>query len=371
MIPIAKPTVTELEIETVVDAMKTSYISSGPYNEKLESLFEDFFQGRKSLLVNNGTSALHLALMAFELSRGDEVIIPNSTFIAVPNSVSYCGAKQILCDVDKDNWCIDLDKLERMIGPKTKAVIVVNSYGLSVDWDRLFAIRKKHNFYIVEDAAESLFGTYDGRQFGTFGDISTFSFYGNKLLTAGEGGCLVTENELIYEKMKMLRSQGMSTSKRFYFPMIGNNFRMNHLSAAFLWAQWHRRDEILNKLRKLESVYLENLASIIEKGFITIPSAMKTIRSPWYFSFLVDSQFDVQDLMHFLASNGIETRPIFPPISDMPPYFDPIGPDRYPTSYQLNKLGVSLPLFYDLPVAQIHRISSLVYGWITSNLIGT
>jgi len=360
IIPAAKPTITALEANYVKNAVDSGQISLGSFNTSVEEKLESFYEGLHSLLVTNGTDAIHLALLAIGIGPGDEVIVPNLTYIAVANAVSYCGATPIFCDVVESNWCINYKNIENLVTNKTRAIIVVNSYGGTIDWDDFEPIRRRIGLPVIEDNAEGILGLFTKKQFGTFGDISTFSFYGNKLLTSGEGGAVLTRHKGLHEKMKLLRGQGMDPSKRFYFTVIGHNFRMTNLQAAMLSAQWERKNEILGKLNSHCEIYTSLLADSIEQKIIKLQELHpKIARSPWFFSILFKDS-NSKNVAEFLSSNGVETRPFFIPLTQLPPYYKENSSREFPVSTKLHTEGLSLPLFYDLTAEQITYICNLL-----------
>jgi perosamine synthetase len=355
-IPAAKPTITHLEAKYVQQAIESGQVSLGDFNTSLEKIIGEFYSGSKCLLVTNGTDALYLALLAIGIAPGDEVIVPNLTFIAVANAVKYCGATPVFCEVDIANWCIDIKKIEALVTDRTKAIIIVNSYGGTIDWNDFEPIRSRISLPIIEDNAEGILGTYRKKQLGTFGDISTLSFYGNKLITSGEGGAVITSNNSLFEKMKLIRGQGMDPLRRFFFPVIGHNFRMTNLQAALLSAQWARKDEIFSLLTSHAIYYEELLSQLIENGDILLQKLPnESIRSPWYFTILFQ-KIDAKIAAQYLIERGVETRPLFIPLTGMPPYFDLKSVTKFEVSHRLHNEGLSLPLFYDLTSDQIRHI---------------
>ena len=234
VIPVARPDISGNEEKYVVEAMRSSWISSiGGYIDRFERDFAGMCGAESSLAVANGTVALHLALLAFEIGLGDEVVVPSMTFVATANAVRYVGAEPVFVDVDPANWCIDPRLIEAAISPRTKAIVAVHAYGHPADMDAINEIARKHGLAVIEDAAEAHFATCRGRTVGSLGDAATFSFYGNKIFTSGEGGALTLGDTALDKYARLLRDQGMDPHRRYYFPITGYNFRLTNIGAAF------------------------------------------------------------------------------------------------------------------------------------------
>lgn len=245
-IALAQPHLTGNEYKYLIDAFLSTWISSaGKYITQFEESFSDYCGVKFGVAVSNGTTALHLALAALEIGEGDEVIVPDITFAATINAVIYTGATPVIVDIEEDSWCIDPDEIEKAITSKTKAIIPVHIYGQPCDMGRICDIAIKNNLYIVEDCAEAHGAAWNGQKVGSFGTISCFSFFGNKVITTGEGGMCITNDEQLNEKMRILRDHGMSKSRRYYHEILGFNYRMTNLQAAIGVAQVERIEDIL------------------------------------------------------------------------------------------------------------------------------
>ena len=261
-IPIAEPDIGQEEIRNVTEAVKSGWISSkGQFIKDLEEQFARYFNVNFGASTSNGTSALHLALDALGIKMGDEVIVPTLTFIASANVVKYTGARPVFVDSHPDYWCIDPEKIEEKITDRTKAIMPVHLYGHPCDMDPIVRIAKKHDLFIVEDCAEAHGAEYRGKKVGSFGIISCFSFYGNKIITTGEGGMCLTNDKELAEKIRILRDHGMSPEKRYWHDVVGFNYRMTNLQAAIGVAQLAKLDKFIEKKRKIA----RNLQRIIEK----------------------------------------------------------------------------------------------------------
>lgn len=353
-IPIAEPCIGEEELNNIIEAVKSGWISSkGKFIPEFEEKFAEYCDCKYGVATSNGTVALHLALKALGIEKGDEIIIPTLTFIATANTVTYCNAKPVFVDSHPNYWCIDPKKIEEKITKRTKAIIPVHLYGHPCDMDAILDIGKDHSLYVIEDAAEAHGAEYKGKKVGSFGDISCFSFYGNKIITTGEGGMCLTNDKDIAEKMRILRDHGMDPNKRYWYDMVGFNYRMTNLQAAIGVAQLRKLDEFIKKKIKIAETYDSLLKDV--KG-ITLPSEMSWAKNVyWMYSILIENDFgmDRNELMRKLEENGIETRPLFYPIYIMPSYkFD----EKFPIAEKISKRGISLPSGVTLEEEHIKKI---------------
>ncbi len=356
MIPVSEPDISEKEIDYVTDAVRSGWVSShGKYIDEFESKFSKFIGTKYGLTVSNGTAALHLALSALGIKNGDEVIVPDLTFISPVNAVLYNNATPVLCDVTKKDWCIDTDKIESLINNKTKAIIAVHLYGNSSNMDKLMEIKKKDNLYLIEDTAESLGTEYKDKKLGSFGDVGCFSFYGNKTMTTGEGGFCTTNNEELYNKMLILRDHGMTSKKRYWHEFIGYNYRMTNMQAALGLAQLERLNYFIGKKREIAKYYYNNLKDYV----ITHPVGENYNGTYWLYSILMKNEDDRNSLMNFLYKNGIDTRRFFYPAHEMPPY-KKYGIGNYDKSKYLSETGLNLPSSVKLNKEDINYISQKI-----------
>jgi perosamine synthetase len=344
MIPIAEPSLGEEELKNVIEAVKSGWISSkGKFIEE----FED---------------ALHLALKALGIGKDDEVIVPDLTFVAVANTVKYCNAKPVFVDSHPEYWCIDPEKIEEKITTKTKAIVPAHLYGHPCDMDAILDIARDHNLYVVEDAAEAHGAEYKGKKVGSFCDISCFSFYGNKIITTGEGGMCLTNNEELTEKMRILRDHGMDPNKRYWYDVIGFNYRMTNLQAAVGVAQLKKLDGFVEKKREIARWYSEELKELEEEGLITLHPEMPWAKCVyWMCCILVEDKFGTsrEDLMKKLEVKGIETRPFFYPMHVMPPYKNN---DIFPVAEEIARKGVNLPSGVDLMREEVEEVVNTITG---------
>lgn len=355
---LAQPQLNGNEYKYLMDAFLSTWISSaGKYVTKFEESFANYCGVQYGVATSNGTTALHLALTALGIGEGDEVIVPNITFAATINSVIYTGATPVIVDIEEDSWCINPDEIEKAITPKTKAIIPVHVYGQPCDMGRICEIAKKNNLYIVEDCAEAHGAEWGGKRVGSFGVISCFSFYGNKVVTTGEGGMCITDSKELNDKMRILRDHGMSKERRYYHEVIGFNYRMTNLQAAIGTAQTERIDEILAWRADLESQYRQELSKIngVTLQRNDLPDRKKIT---WLMSVLVSG--DKRDnVMSVLKENDIDVRPFFIPLSEMEIYKKYAENDCM-VSKKISKMGLNLPTTYEIKKEEIEKIALLL-----------
>jgi perosamine synthetase len=360
-IPVSQPDLTDLELKYASDAIQSSWISStGPYVDRFETEFAALCGARASIAVANGTVALHLALLALGLGPGDEVIIPSLTYVATANSVRYTGAVPVFVDVDPQTWCIDPKLIEERITPRTKGIIAVHLYGHPADIDALSKIADQRSLWLVEDAAEAHFARYKGRSVGGLADVGMFSFYGNKIVTSGEGGALVINDEAVEKKARLLRGQGMDPERRYFFPVIGYNYRLTNVACAMLCAQLERRKQIVSRRREIFRAYSERLREL--RGIGLQPIAPWADPAQWLYCITVEPEFgmDRDGLAKRLLHKGVDTRPFFMPIHELPPYQGSPTPGGLPVTGRLARTGLNLPTYSALTTTMIDEVCSMI-----------
>jgi len=367
-IPILSPSLNGNELNYLNDCITTNWISSkGKYVSKFENIFEVLHPNYYALAVSNGTTALHLALVALGIKEGDEVIIPDSTFAATINAVLYCNATPVICEINNKTWCIDENEIKSLITSKTKAIIPVHLYGLPANMKEIMKIANNSNLFVLEDCAEAIGSKIDDKRVGTFGDCSTFSFYGNKTITTGEGGMVLFKNKKHFELGKLLRDHGMSNNKRYWHELVGFNYRMTNLQAAVGVAQMERFEEIINKKREIFNFYNINLLNL--KGISKMPFHSNNLyNSSWLYTLILDSSINRDKLIHKLNQLGIELRPSFCSLSEMPPYRNFRKSLNLKNSYLLSKNGVSLPSSIMLNKIQLKFIVQSFADVLKNNL---
>ena len=363
-IPVAAADLSGNEEAYVVDALRSSWISSsGAYINRFELEFAELCETRCSIGVCNGTVALHLALLALDVRPGDEVIVPSLTYVATANACRYVGAEPVFVDVDPETWCLDPSKIEASITTRTRGIIPVHLYGHPADMDAINHIAAVHGLWVVEDAAEAHLATYKGRRVGSLAPIATFSFYGNKIFTSGEGGALSLSDRNLEVRIRTLKGQGMDPMRRYYFPVVGYNFRMTNIQAAILCAQLERSDQIIQARQDVFTSYRDLLQDI--EGLQMQPYASWAKPAPWLFSILVNEQKygrSRDELALILKQQGIETRPFFVPLHKLPPYREK-SMQRGEVLHQtevLSSEGLNLPTYNKLKVEDISRITDII-----------
>jgi len=342
--PVAEPEIGEEELKNVIEAVRSGWVSSkGKFIEEFENLFAKYVGVKYGVATSNGTAALHLALATLGVKSYDEVIVPDLTFAATINAVLYVGAKPVIVDIDPKYWCLSPDSVRKAITSRTKAIIPVHLYGHPCDMDEIMEIAEHYGLYVVEDAAEAHGAEYKGRKVGGFGHIDCFSFYGNKIITTGEGGMCLTNDEELAERMRILRDHGMDPRKRYWHNVVGFNYRMTNLQAAIGVAQLSKIEEFIEKKRRIARLYAEELSSI--EGITLHPEMPWAKCVYWLYSILIDEKkagMTRDRLVKKLQNYGIETRNFFYPLHEMPPYRE-YANFSYPASSDISGRGLNLP----------------------------
>lgn len=340
-IPIYSPFLEGNEKKYVNECLDSSWISSkGQFVDRFSSSFAEFIKVDYASTVCNGTVAIHLALVALGIREGDEIIVPTLTYIASVNAISYTGASPIFVDSVRSTWQMDPEDIKRKITKKTKAILVVHLYGHPCEMNSICEIAKEHGLYVVEDCAEAFGSYYEGKHVGSFGDISTFSFFGNKSITTGEGGMVVTNNVTLYDRVMHFKGQGLAKHRQYWHDVIGYNYRMTNICAAIGLAQLENASLILKKKIQIANWYKESLKEMnIE--FHTEASNVK--HSYWMNSILVRKPIERDELMNYLSEHGIETRPVFYPIHTMPMYSKEYS--KFTVAEDIGWRGINLPSF--------------------------
>lgn len=362
MIPVCEPALNGKELEYVSDCIKSNWISSmGKYIPLFEEKFSSFCGAKYGIGCNNGTTAIHLALEACNIRKGDEVIIPTFTMIATANAVLYSGAKPVLVDSEPRAWNIDVSKIEEKITKRTKAIMPVHIYGHPVDMNPILKLAEKYNLYVIEDAAEAHGAEYYGKKAGGLGHVSAFSFYANKIITTGEGGMVVTNDEKISERSRLLRNHAFG-KPRFLHKELGFNYRMTNIQAAIGVAQMEQIEGFIAARRNNAKLYNSLLQN--QPG-LTLPVEESWAKNVyWMYGLLVDEKFGRtrDEVMEELGKLGVETRAFFIPMHQQPVFAteDPRNPDlsgNYPVSDMLARNGFYLPSGSSLAKEQITEVS--------------
>jgi perosamine synthetase len=366
-IPVAMPDLSGNEEKYVVDAIRSTWISStGPYIQRFEKEFAELCGTKTAICVSNGTVALHLALLAWDVGPGDEVLIPSLTYIATANAVRYVRAEPVFVDVDPETWCINPKSLEDNITRRTKGIIAVHLYGHPADMDVINHIAAVHGLWVIEDAAEAHLAQYKGRPVGSLASVATFSFYGNKIFTSGEGGAITLNDPQMEVRIRTLRGQGMDPQRRYYFPITGYNFRLTNIACAMLCAQLERRVQILERRKQIYQQYLEKLTDIPGISFQPVADWAKPAH--WLFCITVkEAEYGCSrdELMRLLDQEGIETRPFFIPLHSLPPFREEsrLRREQLPVTDLLGATGINLPTFTGLTEHDIETIANAIRGF--------
>jgi perosamine synthetase len=354
--PVYRPILSGNEKKYLNECLDSTWISSkGKFIEEFENKFSDYLGIKYSASVSNGTVAIHVALLALGIGPGDEVIVPSFTYIASVNAIHYTGAKPVFVDSTSDTWQMDTEDVKRKITSKTKAILAVHLYGHPCDMDELTIICSDNNLFLVEDTAESFGSKYKEKYVGGFGSISTFSFFGNKTITTGEGGMVSTNDEKLYKKVVHLKGQGLAEGKEYYHDIIGYNYRMTNICAAIGCAQLERADEIISKKRQIAEWYREFLSGLP----LELHQEGKNIfHTFWMITIMIDNEDQRDKLRDYLKQNGIDTRPGFYPVHKMPMYNKP--EQHFPVAESLGMRGINLPSYPELEMNDAKYISEQI-----------
>ena len=361
IIPVCAPLLIGNEKKYVFECLNTNWISStGSFIKRFEDSFKEYIGSRYAVACSSGTAALHLALASIGIQKKDRVIIPTFTMISTANAVSYLGADVVLIDADPKTYNIDVCKIENKITKHTRAIIPVHTYGLAADMGRILSIAKKYNLYVIEDAAEAHGAEYNGRKVGNLGDLGCFSFYGNKIITTGEGGMITTNNKNFAQKARLLRDFAFSKERHFWHRFLGYNYRMTNLQAAIGLAQSERFKKLVEIRINNASRYNRRLRNI---PGIRIPPESKAVKNVyWMYAILVEDTFGINrdQLRRYLANRGIETRTFFIPIHLQPIYFKRYKKGEFPVAENLCKRGLYLPSGPTLTQADIDYVARCI-----------
>lgn len=360
MIPVCVPLLGGKELEYVTECINTNWISSkGPYVEAFERKFSNYCDCKFGVTTTNGTASLHLALAALGLKKGDEVIVPSFTMIGSVFPIIYVGAKPVLVDAEPETWNMNVDQIEEKISDRTKVILPVHIYGHVCDMDPIIKVANKYGLHVIEDAAEAHGAEYKGKKTGGIGDIGCFSFYANKIITCGEGGMLVTNNETLAQRAASFKDLSFTGKKRVYLhSAVGFNYRMTNIQAAIGLAQFEKIDDFVMMRRRNAQIYnglLKNVAGI------GLPSEKVWAKNVyWMYSILVKPEFGLSrdGLISELGKKGIETRPFFIPMNKQPVFKEMhlFDGEIYPVAEELSEKGLYLPSSSGLKSEEIQYV---------------
>ena len=364
-LPVMEPVLKGNELAYVTDCLATNWISSqGKYVERFQSRFQEYHAAPHALCVSNGTVALHLAMTALGIGPEHEVIIPDLTFVSPASMALLCGATPVFVDVDRATWTMKPEAIEEKITERTRAIVPVHLYGHPCDMDPIMELARRYGLRVIEDCAEALGAEYKGRKVGTIGDVGTFSFFANKVITTGEGGMVVTNDPEIHKRMALLRDHGMSRERRYWHEVAGFNYRLTNLQAAIGLAQMERIDEFMAYRVEVVARYNRQLGGL---PGITLPAQAAWARNiHWLYSIVVDERLasiDRDSLMAQLGSYGIDTRPFFHPLHRLPPFGSEAG-KAFPDSDFLAARGMSLPTSNDIKLEDVDKVCAAIHSII-------
>ena len=362
-IPVSGPWITAKEIAYVTDAVTNAwYGNANVWHERFEKAFAEHVGVKHAIALPHCTAAIHLSLLALRVGPGDEVIVPDCTWIASAAPITYVGATTVFADVDPQTWCLDAKSFEACITPRTKAVIPVNLYGNMPDMDALREVADRHSIAIIEDAAESIGSEFKGGRAGSFGATGVFSFHGSKTLTTGEGGMLVTDDDGLRARVLFLRDHGRPPGDRlFHNTEVAYKYKMSSMQAALGSAQLERVEELVSRKREIFAWYAEELAGL--PGVTLNYQAPGTKNTYWMVTAVLAESLGLRKerLMELLAVEGIDCRPFFHPLSSLPAYAGlpqaELARSRNRASYAISPYGINLPSALNLTREQIRRVA--------------
>ncbi len=366
MIPVASVVLAGNEKRYVNECLDTTWISSiGSFIDRFERSFAELSEVPHAVSCSNGTVALHLALLGLEIGPGDEVLVPSLTYVATANSVRYCGAEPVFVDSDRRTWNLDPEDLRQKITPRTKAIVAVHLYGKPAPMEEIGAIAREHGLKVVEDAAEAIGATYRGRPMGSFSDVAAFSFFGNKVITCGEGGMVTTADADLGRKIRQLKGQGQDFERRYWFPVVGYNYRMTNVQAAIGLAQLEQLTAFLAARDQIAAWYHEELAG--RRG-LTLAAADPAERAVcWLYSLVLEELDEAgrDGVMAAMRRAGVDSRPFFYPCHTLPPYQS----ERLaacPEAEWLGARGLSLPTWVGMTREHVRRVVEALLAAVES-----
>jgi perosamine synthetase len=358
MIPQIQPWIDDAELKQLKRVIKSTFVVEHELTKEFEELTRKLTGAKHAIAMTNGTVALYCCLKALDIGPGDEVIVPNMTFIASANAVIMAGAIPVFCDVDRDTFCIDVAQAKKIVSSKTKAIMPVHLYGQSADMDAVSTFAKKNKLYIVEDAAQGVGVTFKKKHVGTFGNMGVLSYYGNKTITCGEGGIVLTNNDALARRCYKLKNHGREKKGVFIHEDIGYNFSFTEMQAAIGIAQMKKLPRIIKRKQQIADFYFKKLKRINEIKFVTIDERCDPVY--WFTSFLCN---EVEELAAYLHTNGIQTRRFFYPLHLQPCYVNYLSPanHHFEVSEKIYRQGLSLPSSYGL--------SAKEQAWVVNKII--
>lgn len=340
MIPVAQPIIGEEEKKYVMRCLNSGWVSSrGEFVGRFERKFSSYCGSKRGVAVPSGTAALHLAFLSLGIGKKDEVIVSSLNYVSAANAVRYCNAKPVFVDVDKETWNIDPEKIREKITKNTKAVIATHLYGNPCDIEEIVDMGKDNGVFVVEDAAEAHGAEFRGKKVGSFGDVGCFSFAGNKVITTGEGGMIITNDDRLADKAAFIASQAESKEKKYWHTDIGFNYRLTNIQAALGLAQLRKINRFIRTRQKNAKLY----NSLLQEIPVSLPNTTKHATNVYFlYSILIENGFGAprDSVVKKLFDSGVDSRPFFCPLHTLPPY---ANAERLAVSESLSGKGISLP----------------------------
>jgi len=358
-VPVAGPWITDKEIEYVTEAVRSAwYGRSNVYHERFEAAFAEYVGRRHALALPSCTSAIHLALACLGIGPGDEVIVPDITWIATSAPITYVGATPVFADIDPETWCISEKSLDACITERTRAVVPVDLYGNMPNWREFLSIARRRGIAVIEDAAQAIGSEYDGRKAGSFGEISVFSFHGTKTLTTGEGGMLVTDDDVLHRRCRFLADHGRDRGERmFWNTEIAYKYKMSAMQAALGLAQLERIDELITRKREIFSWYKARLGGMPD---LTLNAEKSMVKNTYWMPTVIMAErlgIRKEYVIEQMKQRWIDCRPFFYPLSSLPAYRQEASAetasDRNEVAYGVSPLGINLPSSLNISEKQV------------------
>ena len=366
-VPVNNVSFTGNEKKYLAECIESGWIShEGPFVQKFETEFSHYVERKYGIAVSSGSAALDIAVIAADITKGDEVIMPAFTIISPALSIIKAGAVPVLIDSDADTYNMDIDAIESKITSRTKAIMVVHMYGLPVNLDKIIAIAKKYNLKIIEDAAEMHGQTYNGKKCGSFGDISIFSFYANKIITTGEGGMILCDDDKIAEHCMKLRNLAFESRRYIHYEM-GYNYRLTNLQAALGVAQLEQIDAFIEKKRSIGKYYTEHLSFLMDHGYkLPVSSVTYAENIYWVYTLVAPDELQKKECIKYLHQNNIGTRPFFICMHKQPVFnrLNLFLKDSHPNAENFSKMGFYIPSGLALVEDELEYVVSKLKSFI-------
>jgi len=356
-IPLSRPDIDENDIQSVISVLKTPYLSIGPKLIEFETKMAQYVGRKYAIGVNSGTSALHLIIRSLGIGEGDEVITTPFSFVASANCILFEGARPVFVDIEEDTLNINPELIQKAVTKYTKGILPVDVFGHPCEWDTILKMAQEHGLSVIEDSCEALGSGYKGRKCGSFGVAAAFGFYPNKQITTGEGGMIVTNDEVIANLCRSMRNQGRGDDMSWLdHERLGYNYRLDEMSAALGVSQLERIDEILDKRAKVAEQYISRLKEIDE---VIVPQVHSDVKMSWFVLVVrLKEPIDRDEVINYLKMKGIASKPYFPPIHLQPFYVKQYGYKKgdFPFTERISRQTLALPFFNSITEEEIDLV---------------